>query len=89
MYTCSITLSMLIFSCSSTYGTVDDILSEIHKFEFKKYDRDAGISSIVLEFACQIIQRPIEFKVGGFYCLTQPLLATVSRKLLFNYRTKV
>ncbi len=78
MYTGIIALATLIFSCSSTYSTVDDILSEIHKPEFKKYDRDAGISSIFAEFACQIIQRPIEFKVGGFYCLTQPLLATVS-----------
>ncbi len=78
MYTCSITLSTLIFSCSSTYNTIDEILREIHSFEFKKFDRDAGLSLIVLEFAIQIVQRPIEFNVGGFCCLSQPLLATVS-----------
>ncbi len=78
MYTCSITLSTLIFSCSSTYNTIDEILREIHSFEFKKFERDAGISSIFLEFASQIVQRPIEFNVGGFFCLSQPLLASVS-----------
>lgn len=78
MYTCTVVLTTLIFSCRSVHNIVDDILTLVHKFEFKTYERDAGISSLVLEFGNEVFQRPIEFKVGGFYCLNQPLLATVS-----------
>lgn len=72
-------LCTLIFSCSSTYETVDDILTQVHKFECSKVERENDISSILLELSWQIIQRPIEFNVGGFYYLTQPLLATVRK----------
>ena len=84
IYTCSIILVTLIFSCNSAYNTVNQIVGQLHKFEFNKPERDAGLSTITLEFACQINQRPIEFKVGGFYCLTQPLLTTVSKKFSEN-----
>lgn len=46
-------------------------------FEFMRFERETEISSILMEFAWQVMQRPIEFKVGGFSCLNQPLLATV------------
>lgn len=79
MFTSSVILCTLIFSCNSTYNTIDDILTQVHKFEFTKFERETGISSILMEFAWHVMQRPIEFKVGGFYCLNQPLLATVTR----------
>lgn len=80
MWTTSIILSTLIFSCSSTHKAHDDILTQIHKFEFYKSDREAGIASTLIEFAFQITQRPIEFKICGFYCLNQPFLATVRKE---------
>lgn len=89
MYTCGITLVTLVFSCNSAYNTVNEILGQVHKFEFNKYERDAGLSTITLEFACQIDQRPIEFKVGGFYRLTQPLLTTVSKRAAGTGQCKV
>lgn len=90
MYTMFITtpiLATLILSCSSTYDTIDDILTQIHKFEFNKFERDNGIAAILLDFSVQVMQRPIEFKVGGFYCLTQPLLVSVKEEqVFFNLR---
>lgn len=80
MFSCTTTLFTLILTCSSTYDTIDDILTQIHKFEFNKFERSSGIAAILLEFSWHITQRPIEFRVGGFYCLTQPLLATVRKE---------
>lgn len=64
---------------------MDEINTLIHKFEFSKFERENDISTILSAFSWHINQRPIEFKVGGFYCLTKPFLATV-REFVNNFK---